>query len=87
MKRKLIEFLVWLTFKLDPRRVITGQIIGKGVFTINWQKYVPNDGNWHYVSMNMSCWMLSANPAVLSKDEEEQVYLDGTVITDKDAKK
>jgi hypothetical protein len=67
--------------------LIQNQFIGKGSFSICWEKYIPEDGMWHPVNINFSVWMLANKPEVLSKDERAEIYVDGAVITEAGEKK
>ena len=83
MKRRIADFLVWLLHKLAPYHIeLQKQYLGTEKLEVSFSKYIPRDGAWHQVSVNLSLWMLAGNPEVLKRDKDTKMFVDGAVVAE-----
>ena len=85
LKRKVVDFLVWLLHKLAPYHMELGkQYLGMDKITVEVGKWIPRDGQWHQVSCNYSAWHFAGYPEVQKNGQQKTLMIDGAAITEGD---
>lgn len=75
-KKWLANWLVDMAFKLD-RFHVKDCIVTTDSPSISLMSYVPKDGKWHRVSMNLSYWFFHGGEV----KKDERVYIDNVCIS------
>ena len=76
MKRHIENFLVWALGKLDIER-LKRLTIDENRVSIGYSKFVPDDENWHEVSLTVIFWLKRGRKSgALTKYGEVSLYTD-----------
>ena len=77
MKKKVVNWLVWLINKVDKSHIMISQHILEESLIIDYKKYIIDDGQWHFISMALGSWVMYPKQV---KDRKETIYIDGAML-------
>lgn len=81
MRKLIARILVFLLSKIDPSTFRSCVVDKK--FTVEFQRYVPNDNKWHHVAYTIDCYIKRNKKDKVSDKYISNLYLDGLKVYSK----
>ena len=75
MKRRLVNFLIWLLYKLDPMHMEKCSVSTSVI--ADFINYIPDDHKWHYCGLTIDYWIKIGEGLM----ERDKIWMDGVRVS------